>query len=253
MIKLQNPSIPAPLQAIEIDLAIYNIMLKLDIELPWLSHEYGRAYKHTKIGADDGTRSRKRLYFPEVFIGGDKTGYYRPTTDNDKSGLCFFVVGEEENFDFDMNVQNYLRWDTGIIFSVNLKLINDQLLKNELFTQNLIREVREVLTRKIAGLGFTLEVKTVQRDPKKVFREFTFSEVHRYVRAPYQAFRFNCVITMQEACGAILNPVQSLSQVISQQEIIRGVLPNIDFSKPAFLDALTPQQRADLIAAICTP
>ncbi len=239
MVSYQNPSIPAPLQAIEIDKAIYSILLKLDVNLPWLSHEYGRAYRHLD-------RNDKRLYFPEVYIGD--LGYYRPTPDNDKSGMCFFVVGQEENYDFDRNISNYLRWDVGIVFWVNLQLINSTLLATEDFTQNLIRDVREVLTRKLAGLDFGIEIKTVQREFREIYKEFSIQEEAEHLKAPYSAFRFNCEITCREQCDSSANPISLIQTTLSKMEIVKAVLPNIDFSDPIFLDALTAQQRADLQA-----
>ncbi len=241
MTSYQTPNIPAPLQAIEIDKAIYSILLKLDVNLPWLSHEYGRAYRFLD-------RNDKRLYFPEVYIGGENMAYYRPTPDNDKSGMCFFVVGKEDNYDFDRNISNYLRWDVGIIFSVNLKLINPTLLLTENFTQNLIRDVREVLTRKLAGLSFGLEIKTVEREFKEIYREWSLLEQETHLKAPLSGFRFNCVITCREECDNVLNPVSLIQTTLSKMEIVKAVLPNVDFTDPIFLNALTPQQRIDLLA-----
>ena len=244
MISLQNPSIPAPLQAVEIDRAIYQLQLRLDTNLGWLSHEYGRAYRHKSLKGGN-------VYFPEVYVGQSLDGaYYRPTPDNDKSGMCFFVVKQEEQPEFDRNVHNYLRWDVGIIFWVNLKLIDEALYQNELFTQNLIREVRSVLTRKLGGLDFSLRIQNVQREFDEVYREFTIEEDKPYLKAPYQAFRFNCDITLREECDTTINPISEINNVLSPLEIVKAVIPNIDFSDDFYFDALTAQQKVDLLAKL---
>ena len=238
MIKLQNPNIPAPLEAIEIDKAIYLLQMLLDTNLIWLTNSYGRSYRHID-------KSGNRLYFPEVYIGGDANDYYRVTPDNDKKGTCFFVVDKEENYDFEINQSNYLRWNVGIIFWVNLKLINKQLLKNEIFTQNLIRDVRYVLTRKSGGLPFGLKIKTVEREFRDIYKEFTLNENEDYLRSPFSGFRFNLEIVMRENCNIVLDTVQALLQNLSKAEKL-AILSSLDFSDTETFNALTQQQKIDL-------
>lgn len=238
MIKLQNPNIPAPLEAIEIDKAIYLLQMLLDTNLSWLTNSYGRSYRHID-------KSSNRLYFPEIYIGGDENSYYRVTPDNDKKGTCFFVVSKEDNYDFEINQSNYLRWDVGIIFWVNLKLINKQLLKTEIFTQNLIRDVRYVLTRKSGGFPFSLKIKTVEREFREIYKEFTLNENEDYLRSPFSGFRFNLEIVMRENCNIVLDTVQALLQNLSKAEKL-AILSSLDFSDTETFNALTQQQKIDL-------
>lgn len=239
--KLQNPNIPPPQQAIEIDKAVYLIQMKLDTHLYWLSHSYARAYRHLEKGD-------RRLYFPEIYVGGEQREYYRPTPDNDKSGMCFFVVAKEET-EFEQFQKNFIQWNVGIIFSVNLDLINKALLNNEIFTQNLIRDVREVLTMKLGGLGFRLEIKNVVRELGEIYREFTLKEEEEYLRAPMQGFRFNCTIQMREDCDSWLNPCEALQKNLSKNEKI-CVLQSIDFSDDDFVNSLSLEQREILKAKL---
>lgn len=245
MINSQQPNVPTLVDPIEIDKAIMDLQLRLDLNLTWLSHEYGRAYRHLKI------QNNNRVYFPEVYTGkqDDKYMYYRPTPDNDKSGLCFFVVGDETN-DFAENQHNYLTYDLGIVFWANLKLIDDSKLNTELFTQNLIKEVREVLTRKLIGTFYKLKIERVVREFSQIYSEFTIDEKENYLMAPYQGFRFNCTIELQEDCNT--NPIdtcQLLQSVVTADELRSCLLPTIDFSITENLDALSDQQISD----ICVP
>lgn len=239
MINLQNPNIPPPSNPIEIDKAVYNLQLKLDTKLNWLSNSYGRAYRHVE-------KNQLKLYFPEVYIGGSKREYFRVTPDNDKSGMCFFVVGKEEDYDFEVNHKNYLKWNVGIVFNVNLDLINKPLLDNEIFTQQLIRDVRDVLTMHIGGIGFGLKIKEVVTELREIYKEFNLKEEEEYLRAPMQGFRFNCEITLQEDCsGVTYNPCEAVKKNLSPQEK-NCVLGSLDFSDSTVFNSLSQQQQDDL-------
>lgn len=238
MTNLQNPNIPAPIRAIEIDKAIYDLQLTLDTRLNWLSHNYGRAYRHVEKG-------KLYLYFPEVYIGGEKRGYYRVTPDNMKSGSCFFVVGREENT-FEQNQYNFLKWNVGIVFNVNLDLIDKTATNNELITQNLIRDVRDVLTRHLSGTGFKLVIRDVVREFKQIYQEFNVREELEYLRAPMQAFRFNCEIELRENCEELTYDVcQALNNNLSLDEKI-CILQGLNFANEKVVNSLTEQQKNDL-------
>lgn len=240
MIKLQDPSVPQPTQAVEIDKAISELQVALDANLNWLTHDYGRAYRFIAKGD-------KKLYFPEVYIGGEKRSYHVVSPDNDKKGTCFFVVGREDNKDFDFNQYNYLEYNVGIVFWVNLELINGALLDTEYFTQNLIKDVRDILTRKIGGLSFALEIENVVRGLEEIYREFRLDEKEGYLRSPYSGFRFNCKITLQEDCGGFMyDRGEALKQNISENEILSVLLPKIDFSQAGAFNSLTAQQKLDI-------
>lgn len=239
MINLQNPQIPAPIQAIEIDKAIYELQILLDTKLNWLTHSYGRAYRFVE-------KVEKRLYIPEIYVGGDKFSYTKVSPDNDKKGTCFFIVGKEENYDYSQHQKNNLRYDVGIVFWVNLKLINEALLKNEVFTQNLIRDVRDVLTMQAGGLSFSFKLKTVEREFSQIYKEFNLKEEEDYLRSPYDGFRFNLELIVQEDCdGVTYDPREALINSLSQAEKI-AILQSLNFADPQIFNALTTQQKTDL-------
>lgn len=237
MINLQNPQIPAPIKAIEIDRAIYELQLLLSTNLSWLSHAYGRAYRFVE-------KTQKRLYLPEVYQGAKS--YTIVTPDNDKKGTCFFVVGREENWAYEPHQVNNLRFEVGIIFWVNLAQIDASLLANEVFTQNLIKDARQVLTQKGGGLGFSFKIKNVEREFKQVYKEFTMDEANDYHRAPYDGFRLNLELVVAEDCGALMfDPKEALINSLSGAEKV-AILQSLDFADNLYYSALTAQQRADL-------
>lgn len=246
MSKSQNPDIPAPTQAIEIDRAIQDIMLALETNLDWLSHNYARAYRHKDIRGGKTADSRGlRLYYPLLYISN---GDYMPlTADNDRKGQCFFIVFEEKIDDYEKDQYNFLSYDVGIVFNANSSLINKDLANNEDFTQILIAGVRDVLTRKISGKPFNVEIKNIKRLFKDIYKEFTLDEEKHNLKLPMTAFRINCKITMREECGLPLyNPATAILQNISQTEILGILLPTLDFSDPVVFNSLSAKQKNDI-------
>ena len=248
MTNLQNPGLPSPVGLIEIDFAIQDIQMKLDTNLPWLDNSYARAFRHFKKGED------LTLYVPEVFTGvkEGKKSYYRPTPDNDKKAMSFFAVGKESQTDYADNQFNYLSWPVGIIFSVNLDLIDPALLETELFTQNLIRDVRRILTTKLLGRPYRIEIIEVVREFREVYAEWTLEEDRQYAIAPQQIFRFNIKLTLREDCPFIeYDKCTVLNQNISENEILTCLLPTLDFSDLTVFNSLSAQQKADLTVLLC--
>ena len=179
---------------IEIEMATNEIRLLLS-ELPWVSHPYHIAQRFYR------KKRQRAFYYPETYAGGtgNKFNYHRLTPDNDYSGMFFFYVGKERN-DYAPNQTNFLRYDVAIIFSANLKLIDEAKLENGLFTQELIRDVRRLLTTSHPLFDFHYKIKTVTRDLREVYREFVLDSIEQYNRAPMQCFRFDIEITTQEEC-----------------------------------------------------
>lgn len=242
MINLQNPNIPIPLMPIEIDALIYDLQLKLDTNISWLTHSYARAYRHFQM--DNG----KMMFFPEVYKGveGGKPTYFQPRPDNDKKGQSYFVVGKEKQKDFVEHDFNYLEHDFDIVFLVNLKLINEGSLDTELITQHLIKDVRNILTRKLLGTFYTLEIKEVLREFNQVFREYSHKEKENYLKAPLQGFRFNCKVMFQEDCITLpIDRCSIIKQNISSSEAL-CLLPNLDFSIDEVFNTLTEAQKQEL-------
>jgi hypothetical protein len=193
MVNLQNKPIIIG-TPIEIEKATNQLRLLL-ANLPWITHPYHIAQKFYR------KENSKVFYYPETYCPtvNDKYGYHRLTADNDYKGMFFFLVGQENN-DFNANQENFLDYEVAIIFSVNLKLIDNLKLNQGLFTQELIKDVRKLLTNNIANFDFQYTLNTVTRDLKEVYREFTLDDIEQYNRAPIQCFRFNLTLKIQEEC-----------------------------------------------------
>ena len=157
MILLQNPSVPTPTNPVEIDAAILDIKAKLESNLTWLTNGYGRTYKN--LDSRNGTT----VFYPEVYLGTQNNSqrYVNISPDNDKQGQCFFYVFRENILQFNTNQYSYLSYDTAIIFSVNMDLINSTILETEIFQQNLVAQARDVLTRKLLGVNYNLTISSV--------------------------------------------------------------------------------------------
>lgn len=238
MTYLQDRQANPPLQAIEIDWIVYDMQIAFETNLNWISHGYGRAYRNLE-------KQDKKLYFPEVYVGGETNDYIRVTPDNDKKGTFFFVVNKETPVDYEQGGQNFLTWDVGLLFWANLKEINKSLSENEVFTQHLKRDVRQVLTQYLFGKPYNIEILNVVDEVTEVYKEFKIDETQNYHKAPYDGFRFNLKITMLEECFIDFDRCDSIRQNISQQESY-CLIPNIDWNDSNAFNALTDEQKNTL-------
>lgn len=179
---------------VDIGKAVNEIRTELS-QLPWVDHPYFIAEKFHR--RKDG----RSFIFPETYAP-EKPGnynYHRLTPDNDYDGMFFFVVGDSQN-EFEANQYNYLTYPVGIVFSVNLKRIDPVKLENGLFTRELMREARRLLTNTMINHEFQYEIQSETTDLQRVFNEFQLDEIELYNRAPMQCFRFNLSVTIQEEC-----------------------------------------------------
>lgn len=195
MTNYQDPNVNQPTQAIEVDFIVKDLEQKLASNLPWVSHGYARAYRHIK--EVDG----KRLYFPEVYLGKQNgvPSYHRVTPDNDKEGMFFFLVGKESYPNARDEDFTFIENEISIVFWANQELINDALLNTDVFTQHLIRDVRNVLTN-IQGAGYKIFLHNIEQEFNQIYREFSLSEDKNYLVAPYTAFRVNLKVNHEADC-----------------------------------------------------
>lgn len=247
MTRQQNPVIPAPISAIEIDAAILDIQLSLDTALPWLTHAYGRAYQ-----LQDTTR-KGRLYLPEVYLGKQNGSprYFDATPDNDKQGQCLFFVSEEQAIDPVQGQYGWLDYSLSIIFSVNLELINSGLLDTELFTSHLIADVREVLIRQNLGTFYRLTYDRTLLDTSDTWQGFDL-EIEVLEKAPLQHFRMEFTLQIEEDCtGLPYDRCSALLSKLTQADRNGCILPSYDFSNLDVQGSLTAVQVADLTDFLC--
>lgn len=191
MVNLQNKDV-AYGNPVEIERATNSIRMGLASAFPWLSHPYHIAHRFYE------KKENKELYYPETYIGlkNGKYRYHPLTPDNDYSGMCFFIVGDE----MDGDNKGFLKYDVSIVFSCNLKLIDNEKLKEYLFTQELIADVRKWLKSNEYTFDFSFSVNSITRDLRSVYREFLLDKIEQYNRAPLQCFRVNLEIVIAEDC-----------------------------------------------------
>lgn len=248
MINLQNPSIPIQQDPVEIDRVIIDLQTVLSNNLPWLTQPYGRAYKNLDVS------NGSRLYYPQVYLGKDRLEpkYLTITPDNDKEGQCFFYVERETLSEQQQGQYGFLNYNLSIIFSVNLDLINSSLLETDLFTANLVKDVREVLRQNL-GKEYQLTVTTVDYLIERVFSGFNI-EIQTIEKAPLQHFRFNANVLLAEDCSNL--PYDSCDVLLgnlTEAQKNDCILRSFDFSDPVVQGSTTVQQQTDLTNWLCSP
>lgn len=194
MINLQDKPVAIDVP-VEVDRAVDDIR-KMLANLAWVSHPYHIAQRFYR------KEGNKTFYYPETYAGFSKGKYkyHRLTPDNDYSGMFFFMAGPERQTNFIANQKNFLKHDVSIIVSCNLELIDKAKLEKELFTQELVRDVRRALTDKMILFDFRYNIKSITRDLREVYREFVLDDIEQYNRAPMQCFRVNLELEIKEEC-----------------------------------------------------
>lgn len=190
---------------VEIDKACNQIRILL-AGLPWISHPYFIAKRFFR---KDPTTGKQNIY-PETYAvypedndlrneNAKTYPYHRLTPDSDYTGMCFFMVGTG-TVDFQKNDYNFLDHEVGIIFSVNLELIDPVKLRSGLFTRELMRDARRAISEGVTGFDFEMSITSETDDLQQVYREFRLDEVEQYNRAPLQCFRIDMNIKIEEEC-----------------------------------------------------
>jgi len=179
---------------IEIEFAVNEIRKAL-MNLYWIDYPYFIAQRFAR------EINGKKYLYPETYapdLPGSRN-YKRLTPDNDFKGMFFFFVGDGVPTTDSPN-QNFIKYPTSIIFSVNLELIDKVKLDQGLFTQELIRDVRRMLTTTKAQHEFQYSILKESRDLRDVYREFVLDDLESYNRAPMQCFRFDLDVIVKESC-----------------------------------------------------
>ena len=245
MILLQNPTLPNPTDPVEIDRAIQDLQVKLSTNLPWLTQAYPRAYPQI----ESTQKAQPSFVFPAIYLGKSNNDYkyLNAAPDNDKKGQCFFLVDTETVNDFVRGEHNIMSYSLSIVFTANLKLVNDATLATEIFQANLIKEVREVLTRDITLTPYDLKINETKLLFRDVYKEFQLQNAAVLEKAPFTHFRIECDLVLQEECGTqILNRCEAILQNLTSEDLLDCILPTYVFSQTDTQNALSAQQILDL-------
>jgi len=242
LVNKQQPQIPQPQEAIEIDKAIYEINLALITKLSWLDNGYGRAYRNLH-------QKRGRGYYPEVYLGNvnGSERYHEVTPDDDIKASVFFYVANQQMLNFEPSTLNVMQFPLAIIFNANLELIDDTLLNTDYFQQKLISEVRQVLSRDLPPGYRNLTIDSIVTNFNEVYQEFSVTEKYGHNRAPLTTFRFNCTLTIHENCETSLNVCEALNNNVTVEEKQRCILPSMDWSLSETYQYLSTQDIDDMI------
>jgi len=189
MSNLQNKQSVLYENPIEIDKAIEYMRMSLS-GMEWMTNAYHIANKFIR------KEGQMKFYYPETYVGysNGKYKYHRLTPDNDYKGMVFFII-TDENID-----DNLMTFEVSAIFSANLKLIDDTILKTGNFKQKLIRDARQKLENLKYEIDFDIKINKVHRKLQDVYREFSLDELENYNRLPLQVFRFDMTVTIPEDC-----------------------------------------------------
>lgn len=200
MTNLQNKPIVIG-NPVEIDKACNDIRLALS-QLTWISHPYFIAKKFLKYDSE----TKKQYIYPETYAPDisdsedlKKRPYHRLTPDNDYSGMFFFIIGDG-NFQDEGNDKDFITYEVGVIFSVNLELINETKLNQGIYTRELMAQARNVIKKARPSFIFNMKMKSETDDLQRVYREFKLDDLEQYNRAPMQCFRLDLEITIEEEC-----------------------------------------------------
>jgi len=222
---VQNPTIPGALEAKGIDAAIIDLQTFLSFELTWLSNGMGRAYKRKKVRPNQAVQ-----FLPMVYLGTSKYDFFDASPDNDKEGQSIILVGNRTPIDFQRGHYGYSEYPVSLIFSANLETINPILLLTEDFTEHLMDNVRQALTRDILGKSYDLEILEETRDFDEVYAEFdinTDAGKTNKPLLPMTYFRFDTTITIKEDCPSIpLDRCTAIQNNLTQDDIDNCIIPN---------------------------
>lgn len=181
---------------VEIDHAVNEIRKVLESGIPWLDRAYFIADRLVKKDPKG-----RQFYFPATYAPKDpgRRDYFQITPDNDFKARSFFMVGAGR-IDHQSESENRMTYPVGLIVHANLDLIDKAKTDAGLFTRELIRDVRSLLTKTRMNHLFEYKLESETRDLREVFREFSMDDIEQYNLAPMQTFRIDMAVTVEQDC-----------------------------------------------------
>lgn len=186
-----NPgTLPTPPIPLGLERAIEDMRGMLEVNLPWLSFAFGRAFTFNETSAK----------IPKCYVGNGEyinvlpnDTLFRPIT----AASLFFQLRSTETY----SIFNYQHGSTkqatvGIIFWGNLKLIDSA--KNYIFTEELKNDVEQVIKTN----PYVQQIdEWIDERVEDVFDKYTIDPAAQYLMYPYTGFRVNVIINYPESCG----------------------------------------------------
>lgn len=185
-----NPAIPKPPIPIGVERAIEDMRGMLEVNLPWISFAFGRAFTFNE--------DTKRI--PKCYAGDGEyinvlpnDTLFRPLT---AASLFFQVRTSEKYSQFNYEHGSTKETTIGIIFWGNLKLIDSD--KGYIFTEELKDDVEQIIKRN----PYVREIESwTDERVENVFDLYSIDANTQYLMYPYTGFRVNVIINYPEACG----------------------------------------------------
>lgn len=217
----QKPTIPTPTEARGIDLVVVDLQTHLSFDLAWLTYGMGRVFVKKKVRTNGSTE-----FLPFVYtgIGNNEPQFVPAVPDNDNEGQSFMLVGNATYPNFKRGHYGFLQYPLSIIFAANLDTNDSALLATEDFTEHLMENVRQSLTRNLLGKAYTLVIDESTRIFDEVYAEFDINtEAGKTGKPllPMTYFRFNCTVQVKEYCPTLsLDRCSAIAQNVTEDELI---------------------------------
>ena len=185
-----------------LDAAIQRTAIKLETDLLWLTHSYGRAFLFNERQMDGSSRRMPKVYSTK--------GEYVNVFPNDKiqAFSFFWPVSEEQPAEEITGFHNLpvsKERTVALIFFINLKSVNPA--KDYVFTEEIKQDIERVL-RKCPDVQAIQSY--VDEDIEKVYSGFDLDENARYKNAgnkvtqwlmyPYAGLRFELKMGYRDDC-----------------------------------------------------
>jgi hypothetical protein len=217
----QNPTLPTATEARGIDAVLLDFQMVLDFHLDWLENAMGRAYILNKQQSN-----KVAVFRPFVWQGGANQDYHEPLPDNDKKGSSYFIVKPTSYRNQQFGRLPSKDIDVSIIFTVNLKMIDPVRILTENFTRHLILDVEKVISEKLLGKPYRVEIESMTDVFEEVFRESDIDTLQGKAFGKMNYFRFDTVVKFDPSCpSSALNRCGAILQNISQDDLEFCIVP----------------------------
>jgi hypothetical protein len=150
--------IPSP---VGIDKVITNLQVALAANLSWLEKSFGKANKTIKQEDD------REFIFPSILTEVSKDEIPLLGNDNFNAYSYFLADGEELPINYEEHAVNQYQRPISLTFWMDLKRVDSTKLYN--FKEELIREVKKVISTTNVGNGNDVEILSVVTDPELIF------------------------------------------------------------------------------------
>lgn len=176
-----------------LDAVMLELSIALKEKLSWLKNCYTIAHKLVK------EQNKKKIYYPGVFVGGEKSNKYldlRP--DGGLENYSFFRVNDPEDIQYYARNVNKITVNFDLIIWFNLKKVypNDTGRNIENVKYEVLKAFRQIVITRGSYI-----LNRVYRESDNIFRGYTMDESkEQYMMHPYGALMINGNLIYKENC-----------------------------------------------------